>query len=153
MTSLNRSKLNVLLVEDDNDDQYFFKEALEQLDFHHEVSFAKDCYELFSLLDDQRVFDIIFMDINLPGIDGRGCLQQIKKYNRYKDIPIIIFTVSFAESDIDFMYKNGAHFYVVKPYAHISYLATLKTVFELDWKKKQPRPAFEDFTVNLSVNS
>ena len=153
MTDTTTPLLNILLVEDDSEDQQFFKEAVEQLNIPHKVTFAKDCFELFSLLDDDKAFDVIFLDINLPVIDGKECLKQIKAREKYKNVPVVIFAGSSYASDIDFVYEHGAHYYVVKPYAHINYVASLKMVFEINWKEKQPIPSMENFVVNLAFTN
>ena len=145
--------LKILLVEDDDDDRLFFTEAVREISTSHELFFAKDCLELFSMLDEADTFDLIFLDINLPVMNGRECLQQIKSSDKYKNVPVIIFTGSHAQSDVDFVYEHGAHYHVVKPYAHINYLASLKMVLEVNWKEKQAIPSREDFVVNLAFSN
>jgi CheY-like chemotaxis protein len=145
--------LNILLVEDDNDDFLFFAEALEELNIPHQVTFAKNCFDVFKLFENGKYFDLIFLDINLPFSDGMQCLKQVKANEKYRNIPVIILTGSHAQSDIDFAYEFGAHYHIVKPYAHINYLASMKTVLEINWKKKQPRPSREHFVVNLSFSN
>ena len=152
MTELTNTKLNILLVEDDSDDVLFFKEAVEKLEIVNELSCVRDCMELFSLLDENKTFDVIFLDINLPVMDGKECLKQIKANEKYKEVPIIIFTGSSEQSDVDAVYEYGAHYHVVKPYAHINYIASLKIVLGINWKEKQPRPLKENFVVNLTFN-
>jgi len=153
MAELTNQFLNILLVEDDADDSEFFKEALEKLKIPHKVEFAKDCYALFNMLEKEKIYDVIFLDINLPVIDGKECLKQIKQHVKYKDVPVIIFTGSSAPNDIDFVYTHGAHFHVVKPYARINYVASLKVVLDINWKERQPRPLLENFVVNLTFNN
>ena len=152
MTEIPNTKLNILLVEDDSDDILFFKEAVEKLGIVNELSIATGCVELFSELHNNKIFDLIFLDINLPIMDGRQCLKEIKANEKYKEVPIIIFTGSNAQSDVDDVYENGAHYHIVKPYAHINYIASLKSVLELNWKEKQPRPPKENFVINLTFN-
>ena len=144
--------LNILLVEDDKDDIQFFKEAVMKLESVSEITVARDCEELFTQIETSREFDVIFLDINLPMMDGKQCLKHIKATDRYKDVPIIMFTGSSAETDINEAYANGAHYHVVKPYAHSNYVASLKIVLSHNWKEKQPRPSKEDFVVNLTFN-
>jgi CheY-like chemotaxis protein len=152
MTEESRLSLNILLVEDDEDDISFFKEAVQKLEFKNEVAVARNCQQLFSYIELNKSFDIIFLDINLPMVDGKQCLKNIKVSELYKDVPIIMFTGSSAQADIDEVYENGAHYHVVKPYAHINYVASLKMILELNWKEKPPRPAKENFVVNLTFN-
>jgi CheY-like chemotaxis protein len=112
-----------------------------------------DCFEIFKLLQEQNSFDVIFMDINLPLVNGKDCLKQIKADEKFKDVPVIMFTGSSAPMDIDFGYSNGAHYHVVKPIAHINFVASLRIVLEINWKEKQPIPPFENYVVNLTFNN
>ena len=153
MTEITKPFLNLLFVEDDRDDREFITDALEKLNIPYEVSFAMDCFEIFKLFGENKVFDIIFMDINLPLMNGKDCLKQIKADERHKHIPVIIFTGSSAQMDIDFGYNNGAHYHVVKPIAHINFVASLKIVLGINWKEKPPRPPFEKYIINLTFSS
>ena len=59
--------------------------------------------------------DLIFLDLNLPKIDGRQVLAEIKSDERYKQIPVVVMTMSQAEEDILKSYKLHANCYVKKP--------------------------------------
>lgn len=59
--------------------------------------------------------DIIILDLNLPGTDGREVLKQIKADQSLKSIPVIIFTTSDSERDINACYESGANSYITKP--------------------------------------
>ena len=144
--------LKILLVEDDNDDIQFFTEAIKKLEFKGEVTVVRTCDQLFAQLTSNGYFDVVFLDINIPLSDGHQCLKKIKASDLFKDIPIIMFTGSSAESDIRDGYENGAHYHVVKPYAHSNYVESLKIVFKENWKEKPQRPAKENFVVNLTFN-
>jgi len=152
MTENAKPGLNILLVEDDSDDILFFREALQKLEIRNEVSVARDCEELFSHFENDSSFDVIFLDINLPLMDGKQCLKQIKTSEKYKDVPIIMFTGSSQPGDVEETYEYGAHYHVVKPYAHSNYVASLEIVFSRNWKEKQPRPSKENYVVNLTFN-
>jgi len=148
----NVSVLIIALVEDDAEDRLFFKEAIEKLNIPHRILFAKDCFELYSLLESDEMIDLIFMDIKLPVIDGKECLKTIKANAKHRHIPVIIFSGLKFKEDIDFCYAHGAHYYVVKPYASINYLAAIRVVMKINWKEKQALPSRENFLVNLSFS-
>jgi len=141
-----------LLIEDDTDDISFFKEAIQKLGACESITVIRDCRDLFSLLDQPDQFDVIFLDINLPMLDGKQCLKQLKVAEKYKDIPVIMFTGSSAQTDVDESYEFGAHYHLVKPYAQSNYVESLKIVLAQDWKVKPPRPPKENFLVNLTFN-
>ncbi|MER3434304.1 MAG: two-component system response regulator [Leptolyngbya sp. ERB_1_1] len=58
---------------------------------------------------------VILLDLNLPGTDGRGVLEQLKHDRSFKEIPIVVFTTSSNPKDIEFCYQNGANGYLIKP--------------------------------------
>ncbi|MBO3459029.1 response regulator [Aetokthonos hydrillicola Thurmond2011] len=58
---------------------------------------------------------IILLDLNLPGLDGRDILNQIKQDNALKTIPVIIFTTSSNPKDIEACYQQGVNGYIIKP--------------------------------------
>ena len=58
---------------------------------------------------------IILLDLNMPGIDGREVLMQIKQDKDLRTIPVIVLTTSSDERDIDSCYHDGANSYVQKP--------------------------------------
>ncbi|AFZ03825.1 response regulator [Calothrix sp. PCC 6303] len=58
---------------------------------------------------------LIVLDLNLPGMDGREVLQQIKQDEDLKLIPVVIFTTSNSPKDIQACYKQGVNSYIVKP--------------------------------------
>ena len=152
MSIVPNAVLNILLVEDDMDDIQSFNEAIQKLDFISEITVVSTCDHLFAQLEAGKVFDLIFMDINLPLVNGKECLRKIKIAEKFRDIPIVMFTGSSSDTDVQDAYENGAHYHVVKPYAHINYVESLKIVLKENWKEKPARPPKENFVVNLTFN-
>jgi two-component system response regulator len=58
---------------------------------------------------------VILLDLNLPGTDGREVLQEIKKHDQLRHIPIIVLTTSNDDRDVEGCYQAGANSYVQKP--------------------------------------
>lgn len=58
---------------------------------------------------------IILLDLNLPGIDGRNVLKQLKSNPKVMDVPVIVLTTSDDQRDIDACYELGANTYIQKP--------------------------------------
>jgi CheY-like chemotaxis protein len=59
--------------------------------------------------------NLILLDLNLPGTDGRDVLKTLKKNEKLKLIPIVVFTTSFNQKDVKFCYSQGANNYILKP--------------------------------------
>lgn len=58
---------------------------------------------------------LILLDLNMPGVDGRDVLIQVKNDEDLKNIPVIVLTTSSSERDIEACYKDGANTYITKP--------------------------------------
>jgi CheY-like chemotaxis protein len=147
---MNDDELRILHVDDDEDDRIFLAEALQKLHLHHKLTGAQGCMDLFNVMREDYTFDMIILDVNMPLMDGKQCLKKIKAHEKFRDIPVIIFTVSSSQKDIDEVYESGAHYHVVKPYSAINYSLALKKIFDIDWKNKPPVPSKEDFVINFA---
>lgn len=58
---------------------------------------------------------VILLDLNLPGTDGREVLQEIKRHDQLRHIPVIVLTTSNDTRDVEACYQTGANSYVQKP--------------------------------------
>jgi CheY-like chemotaxis protein len=105
-----------LLVDDDDDDKEIFCLALQKVDPSIKCVTASDGREALSILDEEPfVPEYIFLDLNMPLMDGKECLKEIKKRNHLKHIPVIIFSTSSAGKDIEDTKKLGAKSFITKP--------------------------------------
>jgi CheY-like chemotaxis protein len=145
-------KLRILFVDDEEDDLIFFKEALEKLNIEYNLFNVQSCGEIFNEAKINGQFDIIFLDINMPVMDGKICLKELKASDKYKNVPVVIFTVSQSPEDIKEVYESGAHYYLIKPYAQLNFVAALKIIFSINWKGKPPVPSKNEFVINFSYN-
>jgi len=73
--------------------------------------------------------DLIFLDINMPCMGGKECLRLIKKNAEWKHIPVIMFTTSKAEEDVNETFTDGASRYIIKPSAMDDYEEIFKQLF------------------------
>lgn len=106
-----------LLIDDDIDDRDFFIEAVMDIDPSAECLVANDGKEALDKLRNEinPLPDVILLDMNMPGMDGKTCLAELKKDHRLKDIPVIMFTTSDSQNDIDVTRELGAAYFLTKP--------------------------------------
>lgn len=117
MTTLTLLKTKFLLADDDPDDAQLFCEALRQ------IAGVMECYkvehggEVIELLSGGKIGkpDVIFLDINMPVMNGWECLQELKRDAVYQSIPTIMYSTSSAKRDIDQAYRMGAFLFLTKP--------------------------------------
>jgi CheY-like chemotaxis protein len=109
--------ITILLVEDDPGDVVLVREAFEHDKVRNELRVASDgVYALEQLRDPERALpDLILLDLNLPRMDGRELLAEIRKDPRLTWIPVVVLTTSEAEADIVRSYELHANAYVTKP--------------------------------------
>ncbi|NLR62051.1 response regulator [Chitinophaga polysaccharea] len=111
-----RSKYtSVLLIDDDIDDRMIFGEVLKELapDInYHEAINGEDA--LMKLSHDFTP-DLIFLDLNMPRINGKQFLAEIRQLDHLKHIPVIIYTTSSHDSDKKETRQLGASYFLTKP--------------------------------------
>lgn len=103
-----------LLVDDDADDAALFCEALGMVGPDLKFYRAENGLGLFDVLSEHRP-DVIFLDINMPKMGGWECLKRLKSSSEYDKIPVIMYSTSSANKDIDKAYNSGAALFITKP--------------------------------------
>ncbi len=84
----------ILLVDDDADDQLLFLDAIRAIDQSLQCEVANNGIEAIDHLNDMPpVPEIIFLDLNMPKMNGYECLEKIKS-SAYREIPVVIFTTT-----------------------------------------------------------
>ena len=113
--------MDILLVEDNPGDARLAREAFSASTAVINLHVACDGEDAMSFLRQVGVHihaprpHIILLDLNLPKLDGRETLTQIKNDKRFRAIPTIILTTSDLEADITYCYDNYANCYFQKP--------------------------------------
>lgn len=117
-------KFVILLAEDDSDDVFFATDALKDANINHDLHRVADGDELMDYLHGRAGFaspgaaprpDLILMDLNMPGKDGREALGEIKSDPKLRRIPVVVLSTSSDSVDIADSYDLGANSYLVKP--------------------------------------
>ncbi len=106
----------LFLIDDDLDDHFFFKEVIESINptLHCDTA-TNGKIALDKLKVSASLPDIIFLDLNMPVMNGFDFLIQIKKENQLNKIPIGIFTTSNNMRDKELTKEFGAQFFLTKP--------------------------------------
>lgn len=147
MENLSPASPHVMIAEDDDDDFYIFSVALEELSITLVLSRAKNGDILIRLLND-KIPDILFLDLMLPGKDGRQCLKEIRANHKYDSLPVIMYTSMKDMKEIEFCYREGANLYVIKPTGFSDLKTILERILAIDWKKLMYYPPLTHFVVN-----
>ena len=106
-----------LLADDDSDDADLFQEVLSEIDPALTFYRAWDGNEVFEKLESKNLErpDIIFLDINMPGMNGWQCLAKLKNSKEHKDIPVFIYSTSSHKRDAEIALDLSALCFITKP--------------------------------------
>lgn len=137
----------ILLADDDEDDRQLFEEAVSYIHPGLEIEKAETGFELLKKLATGQKPDMVFLDLNMPGKNGKECLIEIRNNKKWKDIPVIIYSTSFNKKDISDTYQAGANLYLLKPTSFPELIQRIKQSFSFDWDNK-PKLAHSDFVLN-----
>ena len=122
--------IQILLVEDNPGDARLAVEALTEGEINNNISVVQDGVEAVSFLRDENNPrpHLIFLDLNLPKMNGKEVLAVIKKDPNLKRIPVIILTTSDAEQDISATYDLQANCYITKPVGFDQFIEVIQSV-------------------------
>jgi CheY-like chemotaxis protein len=126
----------ILLADDDEDDRMFFKDAFYELKMDTNVQTVNNGKELLEYMGDQTILlpNIVFLDLNMPIMNGVECLKEIRKNPRCIDIVIAIYSTSSSEQDIENTFVLGANIYIKKPNDFPTLKKVLSEVVSINWQ-------------------
>lgn len=129
--------ITILMAEDDPDDRFLSKEALEEAHLANELCFVENGEELMQYLKRTGKYSepssctrpgLILLDLNMPKKDGREALAEIKADPELRRIPVVVLTTSKAEEDILRSYDLGVSGYITKPVKLEELIHIMKTM-------------------------
>ena len=105
----------LMIVDDDKEDRFFFSSAIRKYNPSFECIEAENGVDaLEQLRKGAALPDFIFLDLNMPKMDGKECLIELKKDNALKDIPVIIYSTSDYKVDKELSKELGADYFLTK---------------------------------------
>jgi CheY-like chemotaxis protein len=131
-----RSPIEVLLVEDDPGDVLMTQEAFEEHKLRNRLTVVSDGAEALAYLRQEGKYadvllpDLILLDLNLPRRDGREVLEEIKRDEKLRRIPVVVLTTSQADEDILRSYQLHANAYVTKPVDFERFITVVRQIDE-----------------------
>lgn len=133
---MQHNSILITLAEDDEDDRLFFTDAFEELKINTIVNTVNNGRELLNYLHHQETVlpNIIFLDLNMPILNGIECLKEIKLNDKFKDIAIAIYSTSTSEQDVEDTFVLGANIYIKKPSNFNDLKKILSDVVIINWQ-------------------
>ena len=127
----------LLIAEDDEEDRLILEEASREAGITLPIHCVENGEELFDFLGKRNKFSdrpetlkplLILLDLNMPKLDGRQALEALKKEDRYKEIPVIVFTTSNTRNEISRAYQSGASSFIIKPFSFRTLVDMMKVI-------------------------
>jgi CheY-like chemotaxis protein len=136
---MNRMKktVTILIADDDQEDREMIQDALKSSRLLNSIQCVGDGVELLDYLEhrgrftDQLLYPspgLILLDLNMPRLDGREALREIKNNLHLRQIPVIILTTSKTEEDIFKTYDLGVNSFITKPVSFEALVNIMKTL-------------------------
>ena len=148
---MNLTEISLLLADDDPDDCLFFEEALDELPFSVQLTCVNNGEELMLFLaqENQVLPTILFLDLNMPRKNGLECLIEIKRNDKLKALPIIIYSTSLDTKTAEIMYDLGAHHYIRKPSEFSKLKDVIGTAIQLTVQSSCTQPDKDNFIIQI----
>src|SRR6187402_3818371 len=126
----------ITLADDDEDDRLFFTDAFEELKINTIVNTVNNGRELLEFLNHPETVlpNIIFLDLNMPILNGIDCLKEIRRNDKFNDIAIAIYSTSSSDQDVENTFVLGANIYIKKPSNFNELKKILSDVVIINWQ-------------------
>jgi two-component system, response regulator len=126
----------ILLVEDDEDDVFLIRRACETAGIAGEITSAENGKAAVTFLEAlsaspgaaQKSPEFIFLDLNMPVMNGLDFLRWLRSQARWRKLPVLVLTTSEDPRDISAAYELGANAYLVKPNSLADFAEMLRAV-------------------------
>jgi CheY-like chemotaxis protein len=106
--------MNILAVDDDEDDLVFFKEVIHSIDPSIDFIFAHSCSEAYDILN-RLIPDVIFLDINMPKVNGLDCFKYLKQSQRLRNVPVVFLSTAVNPINIKYLLSSTVKFIPKEP--------------------------------------
>jgi DNA-binding response OmpR family regulator len=124
--------MKILLIEDDLDDIELLEEAIQRFAGSYALKYITDGHHAMEYIREiSDIPDIIILDVNLPKVDGKDIIREIKSSSRLNNIPLVVLTTSSSRFDMKFAQEYEVDKYLIKPTSVEQIKETVKIISEL----------------------
>jgi CheY-like chemotaxis protein len=127
--------ITILMADDDEDDRLLARDALREARLHNDLRTVVDGVELLKYLRREGDYadpesspwpGLVLLDLNMPRMDGREALREIKGDPKLRSLPVVVLTTSKAEEDIVRTYDTGVNSFITKPVTFLGLVDVMK---------------------------
>jgi len=127
---------SIVFAEDDEDDQFYFREAFYEIDKNIQVRFVSNGNQLMQLLKN-FLPDLVFLDLEMPYKNGLECLVELRNNPLLNKLPAIVLSSTMRPANIQTAYEMGANLFLHKSSRYTEYSNCLKRVMSMDWNNPE----------------
>lgn len=129
-----KKEFTIFYTDDDQDDLDFFTEIVDSIDNNYKVvTYTNGKQLLEALRNPPPTLHILFLDINMPGMNGLEVLKMIRESENYKNLPIVMFSTSTDKETIQKSFELGANFYVPKSGMFDQLKKSIEHAVKMNW--------------------
>ncbi len=137
------NKIDIFYADDDEDDLMFFNEAIEKISREIKTKITLHIHRngeklIENIRKHKDAKGVLFLDINMPFKTGFQLLEEIRTEPEIKLFPVVMYSTSSNQDNIDKSKSLGANFYIVKPYSFNNLMDILSNFITMDWQNHQP---------------
>jgi len=122
----------LIIIDDDEEDVMMLCDVVRELDNNIDFVIAnngEDALEKIQAL--QSLPDFIFLDLNMPRMNGKQCLKEIRKNDNYSGVPVIIYTTSSSERDKVESAELGISHFIIKPNTYQEIFTVVESILQI----------------------
>ena len=129
-----KKEINILMVEDNEGDIVLTVQALKEAKINNQINVVRDGEAAIQYLHKEGQYtdaatpDLILLDINLPKMNGIEVLEELKRDELLKVIPVVMLTTSDSEKDVFASYQNHANCYITKPVNFENFMEVIQKI-------------------------
>lgn len=135
-------QIDIFYADDDEDDLMFFKEAAEKISSDSDLEIVLHLHKngehlIEGIKNNKPDVGMVFLDINMPLKSGFQLLEEIRKEPEIMEFPVIMYSTSSNQDNIEKSKEMGANFYIIKPYEFAHLVKILSTFIQVNWENHQ----------------
>lgn len=136
----------IYLVDDDQEDRELFSEALSSTNQSINLTEISCGEKLMEILNKHNLImpEVIFMDINMPKLNGIECLRKIRSHSKFNDLKIVMYSTYYLDDFIEDAFKFGASIFYVKPRSFSGLQSLITEALQVNWPEVG-KPDKKDF--------
>lgn len=153
LASSHLPKKLIVYADDDIDDRFLFEDVLKDLPVSLSLTMVNNGQQLIELLNqaDCQLPSALFLDMNMPRMNGLECLLAIKASSRLKVLPVIMLTTSLSTPMIKELHDHGADYYIQKPNSAVILTQMISLALSLVSEAGNPKTELSEFILKPKV--